>query len=143
MIRRLVVVALMLVCMGAAPALARHHASRHHVLRHSANASYSTSDPRPSRWCMWWLRRELGIPKSAFPPGEYNLARAGRFIGQPAHGPAIGVVVVWRHHIGIITGKTQAGWIVKSGNDGHAVRERSRPVNGAIAFRWPGAWASR
>lgn len=90
---------------------------------------------------MWWLRRELGIPKSAFRPGEYNLARAGRYIGMVAGGPAIGVIVVWWHHVGIITGRTAQGWLVKSGNDGGRVRERVRSLRGAIAFRWPHAWA--
>lgn len=97
----------------------------------------SAGDPRPARWCMWWLRRELGIPKSAFRPFEYNLARAGRYIGAPASGPAVGAIVVWRHHVGIITGRTATGWVVKSGNDGKAVRERERSLQGAIAFRWP------
>jgi hypothetical protein len=43
--------------------------------------------------------------------------------------------VVWRHHVGIITGRSGGQWIVKSGNDGHTVRERPRSVSGAIAFR--------
>ena len=39
-----------------------------------------------------------------------------------AGGPGIGVVVVWSHHVGIITGQTPDGqWIVHSGNDGGAV----------------------
>ena len=61
---------------------------------------------------MWWLRRHLGIPKSTFPKYEYNLAAAGRYIGIAATGPAIGVIVVWRHHVGIISGQSAAGWIV-------------------------------
>jgi hypothetical protein len=46
-------------------------------------------------------------------------------------------VVVWPHHVGMITGRTPDGqWIVKSGNDGGGVaRERPRSVAGAIAFR--------
>jgi hypothetical protein len=43
--------------------------------------------------------------------------------------------VVWRHHVGIITGRVGRQWIIKSGNDGHAVRERPRSIAGAIAFR--------
>lgn len=103
------------------------------------------ADPRPHRWCAWWLRRDMGIPRSAFRPGEYNLARAFRYIGSPAHGPAVGVIVVWRHHVGRITGRAHDGrWIVKSGNDGRAVRERPRSLRGAIAYRWPsGAVAAR
>jgi hypothetical protein len=45
-------------------------------------------------------------------------------------------MVVWSHHVGMITGRTSDGqWIVKSGNDGHGVRERPRSLAGAIAFR--------
>ena len=49
----------------------------------------------------------------------------------------VGVIVVWAHHVGLITGRTDGQWIVKSDNDGHAVRERPRSVAGAIAFRNP------
>ena len=93
---------------------------------------------RPRAWCGWWMRRHLGV---ANPAG--NLARWWAHYGRPAAGPAEGVIVVWAHgprsgHVGIITGRTAKGqWIVKSGNDGHAVRERPRSVAGAIAFRWP------
>jgi hypothetical protein len=44
---------------------------------------------------------------------------------------------VWRHHVGIITGRSGNQWIVKSGNDGNTVRERPRSISGAIAFRQP------
>lgn len=105
----------------------------------------ASRDPRPARWCAWWLRRHLHIPRSAFPAYRYNLARAFRHIGVRARGPAEGVIVVWRHHVGLITGRTDDGrWIVKSGNDGGRVRERVRSLRGAIAFRWPRQkWASR
>lgn len=93
---------------------------------------------RPRAWCGWWMRRHLGVTN---PAG--NLARWWAGFGRPAHGPAVGAIVVWAHgrhsgHVGIITGRTADGqWIVKSGNDGHRVRERPRSVAGAIAFRWP------
>ena len=92
---------------------------------------------RPRAWCGWYLSRYLG-------KNDRRLWRAlaWRHVGRAAHGPAIGVVVIWsrgkgRGHVGIITGKTAGGWVVKSGNDGNAVRERVRSVAGAIAFRWP------
>ena len=92
---------------------------------------------RPRAWCGWWLGRHLGM-------SSRSLWRAleWRHVGRAAHGPAIGVVVIWsrgkgRGHVGIITGKTERGWVVKSGNDGNAVRERVRSVSTAIAFRWP------
>jgi hypothetical protein len=88
---------------------------------------------RPRAWCGWFMRREFGV---ANPAG--NLARWWAGFGRPAHGPAVGAIVVWRHHVGRITGRTADGrWIVKSGNDGHRVRERPRSVAAAIAFRWP------
>ena len=63
------------------------------------------------------------------------MARNWAHWGRPAS-PGVGVMVVWSHHVGMITGKTADGqWIVKSGNDGHRVRERPRSVAGAIAFR--------
>lgn len=94
-------------------------------------------DRRPRAWCGWWLGRHLGIPSRSL-----WRALAWRHVGRAAYGPAIGVVVVWDHgkgtgHVGIITGRTSKGWVVKSGNDSNAVRERVRSVSNAIAFRWP------
>lgn len=107
--------------------------------------SAQAADPRPGKWCAWWLRRHLQIPISEFPKYQQNLARAFAKIGRAAGGPGIGVIVVWRGHVGIITGRAENGqWIVKSGNDGGMVRERLRPVGGAIAFRrwgWGLQWA--
>jgi hypothetical protein len=84
--------------------------------------------PRPSRWCGWWMRTQKGGGP------ELNLARNWKSWGRPS-GPQVGAVVVWSHHVGMITGRTAGGqWIVKSGNDGGRVRERPRSVAGA-AFR--------
>ena len=94
------------------------------------------SDPRPHAWCGWWLRHQLGVADKA-----YNLARNWAHFGSPSGGPAIGAIVVWGHHVGIITARNGSGWVIKSGNDGHAVRERERSVRGAIAFRWPSKMA--
>lgn len=85
---------------------------------------------RPSAWCGWWLGYHLGMPLR-----NLWVARNWASVGARVAGPAPGVVVVWRHHVGIITGHSPKGWVVKSGNDGHAVRERPRSVSGAIAFR--------
>jgi hypothetical protein len=82
--------------------------------------------PRPGRWCGWWMRTQLGGGP------EYNLARNWRNYGSPTT-PRVGAVVVWPHHVGIITGQAPNGqWIVKSGNDGGRVRERARSVAGAV-----------
>lgn len=85
---------------------------------------------RPAAWCGWWLGHHLGMPLR-----ELWLARNWAKVGTDAGGPQVGAVVVWIHHVGIITGRSDKGWIVKSGNDGRAVRERVRSVAGAIAFR--------
>jgi hypothetical protein len=82
--------------------------------------------PRPARWCGWWMRTQKGGGP------ELNLARNWKSWGRPS-GPQVGAVVVWSHHVGMITGRTAGGqWIVKSGNDGGRVRERPRSVTGAV-----------
>jgi hypothetical protein len=90
-------------------------------------SGHYSAGPRPSRWCGWWMRTQLGGGP------EYNLARNWARWGRPANGPRVGAVVVWSHHVGMITGRTSNGqWIVKSGNDGGRVRERPRSVAGAV-----------
>lgn len=82
--------------------------------------------PRPGRWCGWWMRTQKGGGP------ELNLARNWAHWGRPS-GPQVGAVVVWSHHVGMITGRSASGqWIVKSGNDGGRVRERPRSVAGAV-----------
>jgi hypothetical protein len=93
-------------------------------------AEAKQSHGRPSAWCGWWLGQHLGMLSR-----NLWLARNWRHEGSNAGGPGVGVIVVWAHHVGIITGKHRDQWIVKSGNDGHRVRERPRSVARAIAFR--------
>jgi hypothetical protein len=82
--------------------------------------------PRPGAWCGWWMRSQRGGGP------EYNLAWNWSRRGQPTE-PKVGAVVVWRHHVGEITGRAKNGqWIVRSGNDGGRVRERARSVSGAV-----------
>jgi hypothetical protein len=82
--------------------------------------------PKPARWCGWWMRTQKGGGP------ELNLARNWAGWGRPS-GPRVGAVVVWSHHVGMITGRTANGqWIVKSGNDDGQVRERPRNVSGAV-----------
>jgi hypothetical protein len=86
----------------------------------------SGAGPRPGAWCGWWMRTQLGGGPA------YNLAWNWRNYGSPSSAH-VGAVVVWRHHVGMITGQASNGqWIVKSGNDGGRVRERARSVAGAI-----------
>ncbi len=83
--------------------------------------------PKPARSCGWYMRTQLGGGP------EYNLARNWAKRGRPLNGPRVGAVVVWPHHVGLITGRTEDGqWIVRSGNDGGSVRERPRSVAGAV-----------
>ena len=109
----------------------RHHsrsvsARSHHVSRGQSTRSHHAAGPRPARWCGWWMRTQKGGGP------ELNLARNWKNWGRPS-GPRVGAVVVWSHHVGMITGRTASGqWIVKSGNDGGRVRERPRSVAGAV-----------
>jgi hypothetical protein len=101
-----------------APAEARGYAGRLPASSHLGG--------RPARWCGWWMRTQKGGGP------EYNLAHNWAHWGRPS-GPQVGAVVVWPHHVGMITGRAAGGeWIVKSGNDGGRVRERPRSVAGAL-----------
>ena len=111
-----------------------HHPHRvsHHVSRrgkHLRHARGAHAGGRPRAWCGWWLGNHLGMSNR-----NLWLACNWASVGRKTQ-PGIGVVVVWRHHVGIITGRAGSTWIVRSGNDGHAVRERPRSIGGAIAFR--------
>lgn len=86
---------------------------------------------RPARWCGWWMRTQV----ASDPGSSFNLARNWARYGQPASGPGDHIIVVWRHHVGLIVGRAGGQWLVRSGNDGHAVRTRARSLAGAIAFR--------
>ena len=88
--------------------------------------STSGVGPRPRAWCGWWMRTQLGGGP------QYNLAWNWRNYGSPGS-PQVGAVVVWRHHVGMITGQASNGqWLVKSGNDSRRVRERPRSIAGAV-----------
>ena len=109
-----------------------HHYARsgstrsHYVSRGHSTRSSHASGARPARWCGWWMRTQKGGG------AELNLAHNWKNWGRPS-GPRVGAVVVWSHHVGMITGRTASGqWIVKSGNDGGRVRERPRSVAGAV-----------
>jgi hypothetical protein len=113
-----------------------HGAHKHHHggYAHRRAGRYASHAGRPAAWCGWWLGQHLGMANR-----NLWLARNWASVGTNAGQPDVGVVVVWRHHVGIITGREGSGWIIKSGNDGHTVRERVRSISGAIAFRRVGA----
>ena len=114
----------------------RHHHHRHYHHHHRYHSHHAYSG-RPAAWCGWYMRRQVGRD----PGPEYNRARAWAHYGASAGGPSVGAIVVWRHHVGEIVGRENGQWIVRSGNDGHAVRTRPRSLALAIAFRR--AYASR
>ncbi|WP_291176695.1 hypothetical protein [Hyphomicrobium sp.] len=82
--------------------------------------------PRPRAWCGWWMRTQRGGGPHL--NVAWNWSKWGR-----ASSPQVGAVVVWRHHVGEIVGRAPNGqWLVRSGNDGGAVRTRARSVAGAV-----------
>ena len=100
----------------------------------TAHAFFSDYGPRPRAWCGWQMRQEMWRD----PGPAFNRAIEWKRYGTAAPGPAVGVIIVWPHHVGKIVGRDESGdWIVRSGNDGRAVRERVRSLPGVIAFRWP------
>ena len=90
----------------------------------------------PRVWCGAFMRlvmRAAGLPD--LPSGDRAAAwaRYGR-----ASAPRPGAVVVWPHHVGLITAvETNGRATVISGNDGRRVRERVRSIAGAVV-RMPG-----
>ena len=113
------------------------NASAHHIRRYHSFAqglghgfAHMLDSARPRAWCGWYMRQVLGVADAS-----YNLARNWAHYGRSAFGPHIGAIVVWPHHVGLITGGSPGAWVVKSGNDGNAVRERQMRVARAIAFR--------
>ena len=117
---RKIISAMALLCAFAPSTEAR---TEHHHRSHAG---------RPAAWCGWYMRSQVGSD----PGPEYDLARAWAHYGVNASGPTVGVIVVWRHHVGkIVAFDGNGNPVVKSGNDGHRVRTRVRSVSNAIAFR--------
>src|SRR5262249_61288651 len=77
----------------------RRQFASHSYRTHTAR---SRLDGRPARWCGWWMRTQKGGGP------ELNLAANWRHWGRPT-GPRVGAVVVWAHHLGMITGRTAGG----------------------------------
>jgi uncharacterized protein (TIGR02594 family) len=99
------------------------------------------ADPRPAAWCAWWLRRHLHIARSAFPPYQYNMARAFAKIGTPAPKGCTGCVAVFSRgrggHVGIVEGWDPGGNpIILSGNFNGRVGTAPHPASRLLALRW-------
>lgn len=85
----------------------------------------------PARWCGCWLGLDTGMTARSLWLAR-NWARVGTELGAPR----AGAIAVWAHHVGRITAVGSNGTIrVRSGNDGHRVRERWRSARGVIAYR--------
>ncbi len=112
---------------GASRSYAGYGSRGTRTVRYSGYSGSSRGlGPRPRKWCGWWMRTQKGGGR------HLNVAWNWSKWGRPT-GPQIGAVVVWRHHVGIITGRAANGqWIVTSGNDGGRVRSRARSVRGAV-----------
>jgi hypothetical protein len=113
---------------AASRATQRNDSSQRSARRASSHETPRSSGvgPRPAQWCGWYMRTQLGGGP------EYNIAANWRRYGSPGS-PQVGAVVVWPHHVGIITGRASNGqWIVKSGNYSNRVHEGPRSVSGAV-----------
>lgn len=108
------------------------HASTGGHLHHRVSHVIHNTDVRPSAWCGWQMRQWHPQRTNI----NLNLAKNWAYVGT-ATIPRVGAIIVWRHHVGEITGYDahKHQWVVKSGNDSHRVRERPRSIAGAIAFR--------
>lgn len=109
-----------------------HHHNHHHYATRYVDRDFESyrGDPRPHAWCGWYMRHRLGVADR-----RYNRAIAWARWGY-ASSPQPGAVVVWSHHVGeLISHVAGDVWVVLSGNDGHAVRERPRSIARAVAIR--------
>jgi hypothetical protein len=117
---------------ASAASLGRHHLHHNPHIAHQYISSHGSADGRPSAWCGWEMRQLVG----GNPGPEYNLARNWAHWGQPASGPAPGVIGVMPHHVFKVVQVLGHGTVLAiSGNDGHAVRVRPRSTAGVIAWR--------
>ena len=90
----------------------------------------------PRLWCGCYLAHEMGItgPEERRLWWAPNWATIGRPVARADIRP--GDVVVWSWHVGRIVELTKPGFaIVRSGNDGGAVRTREVAIYNAFAFR--------
>lgn len=112
----------------------QHIAKTHRHVKETRHVHWFGRDIRPAQWCGWFMRQIFRVADR-----EYNRAALWAHWGRSAAGPRVGAVVVWWHHVGLIEGgpDKRGQWLVRSGNDGHAVRTRYLSIAKAIAFRMP------
>ena len=80
-------------------------------------------------WCGCYLADKLGLNSV-----RWNKNKAWEWARNlsPTSGPGIGVIVVWRHHVGQIVGQTERGWLVHSGNVHNRVHTGAMNLRGAV-----------
>ena len=101
-------------------------------MRSAATVVARTPRPVVQEEAVGALDRVGGCGRNSVAIRNISLLPTGGTPDSPS-GPRVGAVVVWSHHVGIITGRASNGqWVVKSGNDGNRVRERPQSVAGAV-----------
>jgi hypothetical protein len=135
------IVALILLTLISPASAHGHHHARHHVVartvdhfvrHHSRDYRAVAGLRRGLPWCGMWMEQHTGIH------GPGNLARAIEWknIGQPASGPAPGIIGVLPHHVfQVVQVLSNSMVLAISGNDGNAVRTRPRSTAGVVAWR--------
>lgn len=151
--RRLAVVVVMLACMVATPALARH---RHHSIKHARPAAAAVESPglfsgglvaraeaykgsNPTGWGRVWCGRFMAMiaPTAAAKVRNPNMARDWATL--PHISPRVGAIAVLRRgkggHVGVVTGFDEAGNpTIISGNHNRVVGEGTYPRSRVIAY---------
>lgn len=118
-------------CASPADARPRHYRGSPAV-DHVAGANGRPAGCPVRLWCGCYLMKRFGLDDRAL-----WQARRWALIGRRAPGPAVDVIAVWPHHVGVITADLGGGLIrVLSGNDSNAVRDRVRSTRGIIAYRY-------
>ena len=145
--------AFLIMTTGAANAHVRHHHRHHHfqrtighlpviAIQSQTQSIEERADPRPGAWCAWWLRRYLGIARSAFRPWEWNLARGFLYIGTPAPLGCTGCIAIFSRghggHVGLVKNWDANGNpVILSGNYGGRVAVAAHSARRLIGLRWP------
>ena len=90
----------------------------------------------PTKWCGCYLAIEMGFTGAE--ARRLWWAPHWQYVGREVRRADVrsGDIVVWWHHVGRIVEVTRPGFaVVRSGNDGGAVRTREVRISNAFAFR--------
>ena len=141
MIRILFCVLALLISTGAQAHKSHHHPARSAHVEHNHRVAHHGHYRHFARgghqgygvpWCGIFMMQHTGIHG----PGNLAMAREWAHVGQPASGPAPGVIGVMPHHVFQVVQVLASNVVLAiSGNDGNAVRTRPRSTAGVIAWR--------